>query len=56
MTGPEREVFAMFMKRDKDDEDLDALALGELNRLHSKYVQKRTKEELEERWKKLGGV
>ena len=38
MTAREREEFSMFRKRDKDDEDLDALSRKRLVELHEKYA------------------
>ena len=38
MTRQELEMFEMFRKRDKDDEDLDALSRKKLVELHEKYV------------------
>jgi 2-polyprenyl-3-methyl-5-hydroxy-6-metoxy-1,4-benzoquinol methylase len=55
MSGEEKEAFAMMLKRDRDDEDLDSMTLHQLNHLHERYVKKRSKGELEGRWKKLTG-
>jgi hypothetical protein len=38
MTRAEQEMFDMFRKRDKDDEDLDAISRRKLVELHKKYV------------------
>ncbi len=38
MTRAELEAFDMFRKRDKDDEDLDAISRRKLVELHNKYV------------------
>ena len=55
MSEGDKEKFAMMLKRDRDDEDLDALALQQLKQFHGRYVAKRTKEELDSQWKKLTG-
>ncbi len=41
MTREDAERFAMFRKRDKDDEDLDALSRKELLAMHERYVVRR---------------
>jgi hypothetical protein len=38
MTRPEQEMFDMFRKRDKDDEDLDTLSRKKLLELYDKYI------------------
>lgn len=38
MTRAEEEMFDMFRKRDKDDEDLDTLSKKKLQELYEKYV------------------
>ncbi len=40
MTRAEEEEIAMFLKRDKDDEDLDSLSRNRLIALYQKYVPK----------------
>ena len=40
MTRAEQELFAMLLKRDTDDEDLDLYAKKDLVDLHEKYVVK----------------
>ncbi len=55
MTQKEKDEFAVLLKRDRDDEDLEAESLQRLISLHRKYVEKRTREDLEDRWKKLTG-
>ncbi len=56
MSGEDKAAFAMMVKRDKDDEELDSIALRELNRMFEQYVKKRSREDLESRWKKIGGA
>jgi hypothetical protein len=41
MTRDEQEDFRMFVKRDKDDEDLDELSQKKLTALYEKYVVNR---------------
>ena len=53
--GGDKEAFEMMVKRDRDDEDLDSIALQQLNRLYERYVTKKSKEDLEAQWKKLTG-
>ncbi len=38
MTRAEQEMFDMFRKRDKDDEDLDSISRKKLMELYEKYV------------------
>lgn len=38
MTRQEQEMFDMFRKRDKDDEDLDKISKRTLQELYDKYV------------------
>jgi len=40
MTRAEEEELAMFVRRDKDDEDLDALSQRRLVALYQKYLPK----------------
>lgn len=41
MTRDEDEAFDMFVKRNKDDEDLDVVSQRRLLQLHEKYTQRR---------------
>jgi hypothetical protein len=54
MSAAERKEFEMMVKRKKDDEDLDLLTSNKLQALHEKYLPKKSKEELELIWKKMG--
>jgi hypothetical protein len=56
MSPTERREFEMMVKRDKDDEDLDALTLKKLQTLHEKFLPRKSKEELESIWKKIGST
>ncbi len=38
MTRDEEETFAMYVKRDKDDEDLDVVSQKRLEAMYEKYV------------------
>jgi hypothetical protein len=42
MRPTEQQNFEMFVKRDKDDEDLDELSRKRLLELYTTYVQKKT--------------
>ena len=55
MKMEDREAFAMMLKRDRDDEDLDSIALQRLNGLYALYVTKKSRESLDAQWKKLTG-
>jgi len=41
MSRDEDETFDMFVKRNNDDEDLDAMSQRRLLQMHEKYVQRR---------------
>ncbi len=56
MTQKEKDAYDVLLKRDRDDEDLDAESLQRLTDLYRHYVMKRTREDLEARWKKLTGA
>ncbi|MEX1138609.1 MAG: hypothetical protein WEB33_08715 [Bacteroidota bacterium] len=53
MSGTDRYEFDMILKRDKDDEDLDARARQTLERLATLYLPKKSKKDVEDLWKKL---
>jgi hypothetical protein len=55
MKGSDLRDFEMLLKRDKDDEDLDAAAIRKLEELHARYVVRKKKSDVEEIWKKLTG-
>jgi hypothetical protein len=55
LNARERQQFEMIIKRDKDDEDLDSFTLSQLKTLHEKYFPKKSKQDLEDAWKKLTG-
>ena len=38
MSRPEEEMFQMFVKRNKDDEDLDLLSQAQLQKLYDAYL------------------
>jgi len=43
MTRDEEESFTMFVKRDKDDEDLDVVAQRRLDAMYTKYIVRKGK-------------
>ncbi len=45
--------FEMFQKRDKDDEELDALASAKLEEMQNRYLVRKTKKDIEELFKKI---
>lgn len=53
MNREEKDLFDMLRKRDKDDEELDNLAVQKLQALHDKFLSHRSKQDLEEWWNKL---
>lgn len=55
MKGADLRAFEMLLKRDKDDEDLDAASMRTLQELHARYVVRKKKDDVEEMWKKLTG-
>jgi uncharacterized protein (DUF2236 family) len=55
MSPNERQSFEMMAKRDKDDEDLDTLTMAKLEQLYMKFFPKHSKEDLEDKWKKIMG-
>jgi hypothetical protein len=40
--------FGMYVKRDKDDEELDSLSFKKLEEMHKRYVVRKTKKDIEE--------
>lgn len=53
MNHDEQYHVEMMLKKDKDDEDLDALSVKKMEELHAKYAKKKSKQDAEEAWKKL---
>jgi hypothetical protein len=43
MTRREEESFAMYLKRDKDDEDLDVVSQKQLQSMYATYVERKKK-------------
>jgi len=43
MSRDEEEVFSMFVKRDKDDEDLDVPSQKKLEAMYEKYITRKVK-------------
>ncbi len=52
MTRDELEDFRMFMKRHKDDEELDSLSMKRLSELHEKYYINRPRKQFIDPFKK----
>lgn len=53
MSASDRYDFEMFQKRDKDEEELDALATAKLEAMQKRYVVRKTKKDIEEMFKKF---
>lgn len=55
MKSEDRRAFEMMAKRDRDDEELDVLAMTKLKDLYIKFYPGHSKNSLEEKWKKFTG-
>ena len=53
MSPADRYDFEMFQKRDKDEEELDALATAKLEAMQKRYVARKSKKDIEELFKKI---
>jgi hypothetical protein len=53
MSRTDQYDFEMFAKRDKDDEELDALSIMKLEAMQRKYVVRKSKKDIEELFKKM---
>jgi hypothetical protein len=53
MSATDRYDFEMFQKRDKDDEELDAIAAARLEAMQKKYVVRKTKQDIDALFKKF---
>jgi hypothetical protein len=53
MIEEERRDFEMMLRRSKDEEEFEAATQLKLLALHAKYFQKKSKEDLENAWKKI---
>jgi hypothetical protein len=53
MTSAEKYDFEMMQKRDKDDEELDQLTHAKLESMHKRFVVKKSKQEIEELFRKM---
>jgi len=53
MTRDDLYQFEMLDMRNRDEEELDAVAQRTLERLTAKYVKRKTRADVEEIWKKL---
>ena len=56
MGREDRYDFEMFMKRDKDDEELDSLSRKKLEEMHKRYVHRKTKADIEAMLKKYSAA
>jgi len=45
--------FEMFQKRDKDDEELDAISVAKLEAMHKHYVVRKTKQDIDALFRKF---
>lgn len=55
MNPKDNDVFKMFMKRDKDEEEFDTVSFAKLKELYDKYITNRPKPTAEELFKKFTG-
>jgi hypothetical protein len=53
MSAEEQSRFTMYLKRDTDDEELDELSRERLELMHDKFCGSRSKQDMDEKWKKL---
>jgi putative heme degradation protein len=53
MNESDTQLLKRLVSRQKDDEDFDAFATAQLQKLHATYKPARSKKELEERWKAM---
>jgi hypothetical protein len=53
MSTSDRYDFEMFQKRDKDEEELDALSAAKLEALQNRYIVRKTKQDIDALFKKL---
>jgi hypothetical protein len=53
MSKADRYDFEMFQKRDKDDEELDAISTAKLEAMQKRYVVRKTKQDIDALFKKF---
>ena len=53
MSSADRYDFEMFQKRDKDEEELDALSTAKLEAMQKRYIVRKTKQDIDALFKKL---
>ncbi len=53
MSPADRYDFEMFQKRDKDEEELDALSAAKLEAMQKRYVVRKTKQDIEALFRKM---
>jgi hypothetical protein len=56
MTSSDRYDFEMFQKRDKDDEELDALSTAKLEAMQKGYIVRKTKQDIDALFKNLSSI
>lgn len=52
MTPPDKEEYRKMIQRQKDEEDFDSVTMKKLQELHKKYVTYKSKEDLDNLFKK----
>jgi hypothetical protein len=55
MDNREKDDASLMIQRSIDDEDFDSLTRKRLLELHAKYCKKKSRAEIEEKWKRLTG-
>ena len=53
MSKEDRYNFEMYQKRDKDDEELDAVSTATLEAMQKRYVVRKTKQDIEALFRKM---
>jgi hypothetical protein len=53
MSKEDRYNFEMYQKRDKDDEELDAVSTGKLETMQKRYIVRKTKQDIEALFRKM---
>jgi len=52
MSDSDRYAYSMMVKRQKDEEDFDSLTMNRLQEMHTRYLSKRPRRNLEDLFKK----
>jgi hypothetical protein len=53
MSKADRYDFEMFQKRDKDDEELDALSTAKLEAMQKRYIVRKSKQDIDALFRKM---